>query len=271
MFDKEAMEGLSEAERAALEEEVNEEQALDEDEAEETEESEGAVEAQAEEEPAAAEEPGDKEVQPFKFVYNAELPENYEDAVKNLQAQKKELRSKFTDGELDLEEYEEARDKVEQEERVLNEARLKVDLAAEQKRQEQEQRWVWEQENFFSKKANQAYLADPILSNALDFKIKELANNPDNSSKSMKWVLDEADRQVRLRLQVPGGDKNKAVASASRNYSPPPNIGDMPTADINDTADSSPFAHIDRLKGLAREAALAKLTDEEVDRYLQGE
>ena len=57
---------------------------------------------------------------------------------------------------------------------------------------------------------------------------------------------------------APGKDKERQI---------PPTLGRVPAADHSDSVDTSKWAAIDRLKGVAYEDAMAKLSDEDSDAY----
>jgi len=269
---KDEYEGLSDAERAALEDPEDElEQELIEDLADEEPESDAEEEVAETAADGKDENESQPEERPFAYVYTADEPTNYAEEVAALEQQKKDLRKQFSEGDLDLEAYEERRDAIEAQSAALRESKLKATLAQEQRQQLDAQRWLWEQERFFAQKSNRVYVDDPVLRAALNDTVKSLASDPANHNQSGMWHLEEADRRVRESIQrlyqpADAGKPKKAVASRNP---PPPNIGDVPPADVSDVSDASAFAHIDRLTGIEREMALAKLSEDDVNRYLR--
>ncbi len=258
--------GLGDEERAALADEMDD-----------TESSKAAEASVADETPieAAADTADDpiREPEPFIPRYQAELPADFEAQLAAIGERKKALRTQYQDGNLELDDYEDARDGIESEALALREAHLKATLASEQAQQTATQRWQWEQERFFTQKANAVYRADPILGSAFDAAVKGLARDPAHEGKPMSWFLDEADRVTRERMRsvVGAPETPTKTPSAPIKTRPaiPPNLGDLPSADLPETGGDE-WAHLDRLQGMDIEAALAKLSPAEQERYLRG-
>ena len=263
------LEGLSDEERAALadqsEDDATEAETLaalakgDDDDAEDT----------------AADVDDDVPAEPEPFVprYQADPVADFDEQMQQLAEQKKTLRTQYLDGDLDLDDYEDQREQIEAQTQALREANLKATLAAEQSQQAAAQRWEWEQERFFSQKANSVYKDDALLAASLDAAIKALASDQSNASRPMSWYLEEADRQVRERFNrlAPAGAAPAQHPTAKSKGKPPvpPSLADMPTAELNETGGNDEFAHLDKLNGMALEAALAKLPPSEAERYLR--
>jgi hypothetical protein len=183
---------------------------------------------------------------------------------------KKALRVQYQDGDLDLDGYESARDAVDQEALALREAALKTQIATEQAEQARMQRWQWEIERFMQDDANAIFRADAENSrNAqLDAAVKALAQMPEHAGKPDRFFLEEGARWVRaLHGETPAATPAKPPAKPKPRV--PPNLGDMPAADVADVGGDE-FAKYDKLEGMDVEAALARMTPAEADRYLRG-
>lgn len=254
------LDGLSDIERAALgdDDDLDTGDTPDLDDSEEDDEEEEEAQEPKTSEPEQAASP-----EPFIPIYQAQPVEDYDGKLAALDARKRELRTQYQDGDLDLDSYEDQRDQVESEILALRESNLKAVLAAEQAQQVQTQRWQWEVQRFLD--THSTYRSDQILYDALDATVKRLGAA--HSDKPMNWYLEEAHRQVSERFAAASGRK---VAAPAKRTKPtlPPNLGDMPPAEIADTGGSE-WAHLDRLSGLALEAALAKMSPAEQDRYLR--
>jgi len=277
--DVDELEGLSDEERAALEDEIEEETVSDPEE-DEAEEVAAADDAPAAEDAATADEEDDEEDEDdddddrppgeFQPEYRADPVEDYDERMSDITERKEKLVQDFNDGELDLAEYNAQRDAIEAEAADLRDAKLKADIAAEAKEQRGEQRWQWEQENFLRQKANKIYSDNTILMTALDTAVKELAADDANANREMAWFLEEADRRVRSLFGQPQDKKpQKKPRSKPGSDEIPPNLGDVPAADVPEVSGDE-FAHLNALDGMELEAALRKLTPEQEARYLVG-
>jgi len=288
------LEGLSDEERAALEEEedetlVDSEEEEDLDDEDEDEDEEGDPEEDPEEldneeddDPDTAPAPVDKkdsepeDDEGFTPQYQAEPVEGYDYKMKDIADRKKELRQQYKDGDLDLDEYEDQRDAIEDEALQLREANLKATMSAEQSQQAGAQRWQWEQDRFFRVEKNKIYQDDPLIGSAFDTAVRSLGNDEKNSNRPMSWFLEEADRMIRERFTIPAGkdtDKDKGKQNKRRHSDKrkiPPNLGDLPAADIAETGGSDEFAKLEKLDGMELEKALSKMSDAEQERYLKG-
>ena len=189
----------------------------------------------------------------------------------DIAAKKAELRTKLNDGDLALDEYTEQYDALAKDERAAER-----DLwMAEQREVLENQKWEWQQQQFLGAAHNAIY-KDKYLVNFLSETIKDLAKDPKNAADKKKdgnWYLAEADKIIRERFgmaaapaETPKGQKGKGKGRVQ----PPPTLAGMPSADQPDVEGGDEFAHIDRLEGFEGEAALAKLSPEQAERYLAG-
>lgn len=276
----EELEGLGEEERAALMDDETEETEEPEAEEPETEEDEadddGGAEADddsddepEQDEPSAEEPKQQPHDEPFVPEYKADPVADFDEQLKALNERKRELRTQYQDGDITLDEYEDQRDQVESEVLTLREANFKATIAQEQQQQINQQRWMWEVERFL---AENAYIRDNRAAfRAVDALIIDLKSDPANQGKPNRWFLDEAKRQYE---EAPRGASAQPVASKEPPKKPkkpvPPNLGDMPNAELPETGGNE-WAHLDKLDGMELEAALAKLSQADQERYLRGE
>lgn len=265
--------GLSDEELEAMNAPVEDDDAPE----DEPETDEPEVEPEADEAPAPVVEPEpEPEVEPepepteppeFRPEWKPAPVEGFEAKMAELDAQKKALRDQYRDGDLDLDAYEDQRDKVESQILEMREAKLKTDIAEEQSQQALSQRWNWEIERFLESKDNALFRADaPNSRNAdLDMAVRMLGNDPKHSDKPMRWFLEEAARWVNARY----GDAPKPAAPTGKRGAPiPPSIASLPAADLNDV-DGDEFANIDKLSGMEIERAIAKMSEADRERYLR--
>lgn len=207
----------------------------------------------------------------FQPIFKADPVEGFDEKVKGLKDLRATTLQDFKDGEIDITEYHEALNQINDDIRELNAQQDRYQLSEDQSKQAGEQRWQWEQDRFFGIKENAAYQTDKILGVAFDAAVKDLANDSANEGKKMSWFLEEADRVVRERFIVPGKKPLPKKDVRKPDYSKiPPNLGDLPSADLNDVGRDDEFARLDKLGGMELESALAKMSPDQAKRYLEG-
>jgi hypothetical protein len=242
-------------------------------------EAKAAAEAAAAEAAAAAENKDDSAVKPDLREFQAELAvnpvENYDQKMKDIQTKRDDLAAKLKTGEIDLEDYLPQDRALQTEETDLRIQQSTADNNAHQNLKIAEQRWMWQQEQFFEAEKNAIY-KDPIIESALNTAVKNLANDPANVNRSGMWFLTEGDRLVRERFNLgkpaaddkgSGDDKSKKDPRKPNLTEVPPTLGNLPAAESSETG-ADEFAHLDKLSGMDLEQALARLTPEQTDRYL---
>lgn len=285
VFTEEELAGLSDEERAALEDvddtgdeeleaaeaEGDAEQAGPQEEA--SEELEVSAEAEGgEQDETTAEEP--EPIDPGQFVprFQAEDLSDLSTKMAEINEAKRALGQQYQDGDIDWSEFETKRDELDEKALDLREAKSQSDMMAKLAAQTEAQHWQWEQDRFFAQKANAVYKDDELAYVALDHTIKRLAADEANNGKPMAWFIEEADRQVRSRFYPKQEPVVETKAKAAQKTRPkmPPNLGDMPPADLQDTGNPDEFAKLDKLSGMDLEKAISKLTPEQQERYLMG-
>lgn len=284
-FTDEELEGLSESERAALEDDdgqddttVDDQGSLDDD-GDDTggtgdDGDDDGDDKGDDQQPAtppnpaanAAERTAD---QPPEFQPHHDAPPLEESRAKldDISAKKSELRTKLNEGDIGLDEYTEQYDALSRDERQTERDMWR----AEEAQKVEKQRWEWEQEKFFSAPENTIY-KDKYALVALDTAVKDLARDPKNAGRPDGWFLTEADKLIRDRFnfgQPAKGQQNQRQNQQGRKDIPP-TLSGMPAAEQPDVGGGDEFSHLDRLEGFDLEAALAKMTPEQQERYLQG-
>ena len=269
------MAGLSDEERAALEDdETAEDRALlhdlidDEDDADDPE----ADAAEPADEPEAVQDPPEP-VPPsreFQAQYQAPAVPDYAERMAQLAQAQQELAKSYEDGDLDLPEYQTKLRALSEAEWGLREAQLKATLAEEQRGQALAQRWQWEQEHFFAQGANRAYREDPMIGQAFSTAVQVLAADAGNDNKPMSWFLEEADRMTRQRFVVSAAAPSKAQRPTRARPAVPPTLGHLPAAQAPETGGDE-FGYLDKLSGMALERALSKLSQADEQRWLMGQ
>lgn len=195
------------------------------------------------------------------------LPES---VAQQFQDRLKELATKFDDGDIALSEMLDERDKINRE--IYN---AEVELAEQTKAANA---WQAAQDVFFNSSANAIYLQDQKRYDDLNLFVKTIAARNDNTS-----FADVLAKAAKMEAAMNGAvappaesDKSgkEADKTAGKNKKPKsplpaaPNIADIPASAPNVT-NGGEFAHMDSLSGIAYENALAKMSDDQRERYLR--
>jgi hypothetical protein len=226
--------------------------------------------------PAAPEAAADKPA----TRYEAQLPSDYDAQLKTLKDRDAELRQRYKDGEIDIDERDAGLSGLTEEREALLVARTKAEISQEMSAQSAQQQWqntVNRAMADFAKPENGGidYRKDEAKAADLDQFVKVLANRAENNDKPMEWFLSEAHKRVQALhgVKVPEPDaKRKAMDDALAKRKPPlasapKNLSQVPGGDgPGDVA--SEFADIDALDGQALEDAIARMTPTQRSRYL---
>lgn len=216
-------------------------------------------------------EPTERKQDGFTPTYQAAAVEDYDAKMTAFSTQKTELRRQLSDGDIDIDAYEQAKDAIIANEFTLREQKIKADISAEQQEQIGTQRWQWEQEKFFTDPTNALYKDAKALAK-FDTVVRVLGNDSANATKDGPWFLQEADRITRVVLGIekaPVTPEKKADSRKPDLSVVPKTLSHLPAADIVQTGDADEFAHLDRLEGLAYEKAVARLSPVERERFLK--
>lgn len=222
----------------------------------------------------------DAEDEPFQPSYQAELPADFDEKIQAIDTQIADLEQKYADGEFNFAEFRKQERALLDERQGLSDLRVKAEIAQESAEQAARQRWQWEV-NRFKRDTKRAegidYDNDKKLSADLDLMVKALAADPDNESRDGEWFLAEAHKRVKALRGIGTSDKPradadpvKAVKDARQVKRPDKSLADLPAASRTDASiGEGEFSHLAKLSGLALEKAVAKLTPEQQDRWLQ--
>jgi hypothetical protein len=280
---------LSPEELAVLEETEDDAEATDADESSEDEAAadEETVTAEAPVATAETAEDEDKPVaaEPKAFTpeYQAALPENFNELVADIAAKQAELRTKLKAGELDIDEFDTQNEALIAQREDLRASRIKAEISQEMAQQSAAQRWESAQKSFFErvaaepgfgdyrKQGNEARVAE------LDTFIKALAADKANEDKPVEWFLDEAHRRTKVLNGLepyPQKTKKPTAAEAVAARKPdmkavPKTLAQVPGGDgPGDVGDE--FADLDNLDGPAMEAAYARMSESQRERFARG-
>lgn len=284
-YSDELLEGLTDEERAALEEaEAEDEAASDVADEEEEGDADEAKDQGGEADGGA----GDGDVDggdagqaaadahandPAAPLLVAEAPADADAQLKEIADKKDYLVEQFDNGDITAKEYQTQLDALSKQEREielkLHEARIAQKLA-EQQRVNQ---WL-NQVNEFTTRDYPEYSKSKFLWIALDTAVKDVGSDPANAELSGAEILRKAHERVVADL----GDavfKSRAAKAEGRplkgsKATPPPTLAKVPAAEHNDV-EGGKYAVLDRLAEtdpLAFEERLMKMSDAERDAYL---
>jgi len=190
--------------------------------------------------------------------------------LETLSADKKALRKKYDEGDIDRDEYDAAVDALNDK---IADAKLEVQKASMYRDITEKVRvgqWNEAVSEFMQDPKNAVFRADGPLHLALDAKVRQMNADPEVVKKfpnnaarleEAKRVVLDATRKA-LGVETPAKTPSKKPAVEI-----PPSVDDILSADEEQDDE---FAYLDRLKGTAREEAYNKLTPEQRRRYLEG-
>lgn len=207
-------------------------------------------------------------------------------SLDEVRAQKEALRAAYQadDSDMTSTEYEAKLEEIN--DRILDlRAELnKAELFAEMNEQVRVNAWKAEVRAFMrgvAKDEGLDYNGDKKLLQQFDTALKVLGNDPDNADKSGDWFLTEAHEMVKARNRIaaaPARSKGpeltpveRAIAArrekAQNGREVPRTLSHVPQAAIENEGGGE-FAHLDKLSGMDLELALARMTPEQEQRWL---
>jgi hypothetical protein len=213
----------------------------------------------------------------FQPSYQATLPADFAEQESAIKDQAEALAAKFKTGEVDFDQYRVEAEALSKSERALDEIRLKASLSQEMTAQTAEQQWNHTVKRFMAATAKDGgidYNSDPEKQSDLDLFVRRLANDAKNADKPAEWFLTEGDKRVRALHGVgPAAAPVVADPKASRRTpldAAPKTLAQVPGSDGPGDVDGNEFADVDRLTGDAQEAAIAKMSPAQRERYMSG-
>lgn len=216
-------------------------------------------------------------------AYEAKLPSDYDDQVQALATEEADLKAKFNGGDIDFEEFEVQRGELLSRREALTVARTKAEISEEMTQQSAQAQWqntINRSMSEFAKPENGGidYRKDAAKQADLDQFVRVLANRAENADKPMDWFLTEAHKRVKalhgLATAAPKVDPAEAIKAANAARRPP--VGSAPATLAQVPGGDGPgdvageFADIDALDGEALEAAIAKLSPTQREKWVRG-
>lgn len=209
--------------------------------------------------------------------------ENYETVVADIQKERDALFAQFNEGDLSVEDYRSKEAALEQ--KALDVRFQENQAINDENRLEALNAQIWMKQ---VEKSKNAFKADGIdydapenkeMAELWDATVKMLAQLPQNQKQKGEWFLQKAHDVVKLQYNLTGNSSAPAKpATPAKPFTPtskagkapdlsglPPTLRGAPNAREN--VDESEFAHLDSLKGYAKEMAVARMTPEQRERY----
>lgn len=217
-------------------------------------------------------------------IYKAEAPGDAAAQLKDLAAERKAIRKQYEDGELDEDAYEAKLDELDQKRDAINRSVMKAEISAEMTQQQLVKSYRETVDGWLAdiKRSGFDYGAPENKDAAayLNARVIALAKaDPDAPQNPEGWrsLLEEAHLLAARKFGIKAKDAQPAKESAGKppkkgERAPdlsgiPPTIGRGPAAAAASGAGDE-FGHLESLSGIALEKAIAKLSPEQLDRYL---
>ena len=186
-----------------------------------------------------------------------------------LNADMADLKQKFDDGDISIDEYMDSRFAIE---------RKVVKIEAHQERMQQDAQMSWDRasQEFLANEDNKALRENDVLYGAFAMQVNKLIGDPASAAMSDADLLRTARDKAFAAFRIPQGSQpskdESAVRAAKREAADrgkaPTTLQGVPAAAQADDVDQSPFAYLDRLSGEQLEAAVAKLSEADQLRWL---
>ena len=221
--------------------------------------------------------------------YEARLPDDFDVQVKALSDKELSLKQQFKAGEIEFDEFEQARSDLLVQREQLTIAKTKAEISQEMTAQTAEQLWVHAVNEFMSDTAKLSgaaggidYRKDAEKASDLDGFVRSLAARSEHAHQSMAWFLTEAHKRVLalhgIATKTPADQTTDSDSAAkppvkSVDRKPPLDIAPktlamIPGGEGPGDVDGE-FADVLALEGLAYEQAIARMSSTERERFLR--
>jgi hypothetical protein len=208
------------------------------------------------------------------------IPEDYEDQLKAANDAIEALDTQLAEGEIDYAAHAKQNRALTTTLADLTAVKREAEFVAGNNEVIADQHWDWEVERFVEENDE---FKNPVVYGALRGALEELYADPNNAGNAYRWFLREAGSNVRQAFNMeakptPAGagsdsDEESRAAKIQQEHSdkpqdpPPKTLAGLPQASTEEES-TDEFSHIDKLEGMDLEAALAKLPQAKVDKYL---
>jgi hypothetical protein len=210
--------------------------------------------------------------------YQAALPADFDAQVTDIKEKTAALRAQFKAGEIEFEAFEYQKAELDDKREALMRAQTKAEVSREMTEQSAANAWAKSIDSLYAsalKDEGVDYRKDAARNADLDTFVKALANKPENQDKSMDWFLTEAHKRVNALhgTVTPTKAPTTPAKPAEQNRkppAPPKNLATVPGADGPGDIGSE-FAHLDALDGNDLEAAIAKMSPAQREKFSRGQ
>jgi hypothetical protein len=209
------------------------------------------------------------------LVVNA--PEGAETKLAEIAESKKDLMSKFDEGDITTAEYQAQLDALNKQERDIEWGIEKAKLASEIEAQRQANEWNSTVNAFISENPRYSTAENPTMYQMLDLEVRRVAGTEEfknrNDSAAGREILAKANENLAKALGFEAKPQEKQEKPAQQQIKKPdlpPNLANVPAADQSDT-NGGKYAVLDRMAStdpIAYEEALMKLPEGERNAYL---
>lgn len=202
------------------------------------------------------------------------VPEDAKAKLDEIAAKRDEAFQKFDDGELTAQQYNAQLNELHDQQLDIKLQVERANIASQMEEQRLQNLWKHEVTTFLRK--NSEY-NDPELLNQLDQTVMALARMPLSQDLTYEETLKKAHSMVRAMRGEPADDAPAVTTPAKPMQQKvpkpdaPPNIGNLPSATMNDTSGGE-FASLDRLQSsdpIAYEEKLMGMPPAQRERYLR--
>jgi Skp family chaperone for outer membrane proteins len=200
----------------------------------------------------------------------ANAPEDADGKLKEIATQKDELLAKFDDGDITTKEYQAELDALNKQEREIEWGIEKAKLAAEIESQRQANEWKSTVDNFIRENPRYSPEKAPSMYQLLDIEVRRVAGLDEFKNRTDPAAGREILAKAHENIAKDLGFEAKPTKQPAPNKQLPPNLASIPAADQNDTQGGK-YAVLDRMAAsdpIAYEEALMKLPEAERNAYL---
>lgn len=207
----------------------------------------------------------------------AEAPADADAKLREISEKKNTLMQQVDDGDITVREYQTQLDALSKEERTIERAVEKAQLAAEMNQQLAVNTWMQQVQDFTTNE-HPEYSKSRARWTALDMFVKEIGQKPENANLPGAKILEMAHARVLEDLgEAPASAKPAADASGKKagqplkgsQAKPPKTLAAAPAAQPNETGDGR-WAELDALLETnpdAHEERLMRMSEAELDAY----
>lgn len=201
----------------------------------------------------------------------AQAPADADEKLSAIATAKEELLTKFDDGDITAREYQLELDKLSKQEREIEWGLEKAKLAGEIEQQRQANEWKATVDGFIAENSRYNPQTSPRMYQMLDMEVRAVATSDEFKNRSdaaagraiLQRAHENLAKELGFEIAKPAGKQKQAAPKPNL----PPSLHSAPAADVNDTKGGK-FAVLDRLSGVELEAALAKMSESEVNAYM---